>query len=374
MHGATNLALDPMTTSGEHPPFLFFVGSGRSGTTLIREMFNAHPDCAIPDETHFVPMLARHRWLYEKPGEPFRVDRLLRDLGTFEQFRRMLPSEVAERALAERPVIDYPDAIRRLYAAYAAREGKRTYGDKTPRYCLDVPILATLFPEARFVHVIRDGRDVALSVRAVSFGPDTIGGAALYWRNRALATRRFGEVLDPSRYTEYRHEDLLDDTEGVVRRLCGFAGLPFDPAMLTYHERIAPRTEAHHPHVHRPPTKGLRNWRSELTIEDVRIIELLAGDALDELGYDLATDEYSLEPDTERTARTEARKLRRTHLEWEASSFGIVSVPARRPPSVRRRYRAGWPIIEDTVTLDAPDAIEDADPVGVLDESGGDGA
>ena len=342
-------------------PFVFFVGSGRSGTTLIREIFNAHSELAIPDETHFVTMLAKHRWLYERPGEPFKTDRLLKDLSKYEQFRRMLDPRAAARALTDPPPVDYPDAIRRLYAAYAAGEGKSRYGDKTPRYCLETPLLATLFPEARFVHVIRDGRDVALSVRQVSFGPDTLGGAALYWRNRALATRRFGEVLDPDRYCEYRHEELLDDTEGVVRRLCDFLDLRFEPAMLTYHERIAPREEAHHPHVHKPPTKGLRNWRTELETEEVRLVELLVGDALDELGYDLATDEFILETERERELRAKARKIRREHLEWEAESFGIVSVPAKRPPSVRRRYRLGWPVVEDTVEI-GDETDEDAEP------------
>lgn len=339
---------------------MFFVGSGRSGTTLIREIFNAHSDLAIPDETHFVPMLAKHRWLYERPGEHFRTDRLLRDLAKYEQFRKMLSLDEASRALRDPDPVDYPDAIRRLYSAYAAKEGKTRFGDKTPRYCLEMPALASLFPEARFVHVIRDGRDVALSVRGVSFGPDDIGGAALYWRNRALATRRFGEVLDPDRYTEYRHEELLEDTEGVVQRLCSFLDLPFEPAMLTYHERIAPRPEAHHPHVHKPPTKGLRNWRTELSTEDVRLIELLVGDALDELGYDLATDQYTLPEETEKQLRIRARKVKREHLEWEAESFGFVQVPAKRPPSVRRRYRAGWPLIEETVEVDSEDS-PDAD-------------
>jgi hypothetical protein len=357
-----------MRSAGDHPPFLFFIGSGRSGTTLIREIFNAHPDCAIPDETHFVPMLAKHRWLYEPAEGGFRVDRLLRDLNSYEQFRRMLPAEEAKKALGQEPrPTDYPNAIRRLYATYAAREGKTRYGDKTPRYCLDVPTLAMVFPEARFVHVIRDGRDVALSVKQVSFGPDDLAGAAQYWRNRALATRRFGEVMDPWRYTEYRHEDLLENTEDVVRQLCEFADLKFEPEMLKYHERMTPRTEAHHPHVHRPPTKGLRDWRSELSLEQVRLIELLVGDALDELGYDLATDEFTLDRDTERNLRVEAKKMRRVHVEWEASSFGIVNVPARRPPSVRRRYRLGWPLREDTVEIEQLETDEDADPLGVLD-------
>lgn len=342
-------------------PFVFFVGSGRSGTTLIREIFNAHPELAIPDETHFVTMLAKHRWLYEPQGGEFRTDRLLRDLNKYAQFRKMLPSATAAAALKDPAPVDYPDAIRRLYAAYAASEGKTRYGDKTPRYCLEVPALATLFPEARFVHVIRDGRDVALSVKEVSFGPDHLGGAALYWRNRALATRRFGEILDPNRFFEYRHEELLDDTEAVVRKLCEFLALRFEPSMLTYHERMAPRTEEHHPHVHKPPTKGLRNWRTELSQSDVRLVELLAGDALDELGYDLATDEYTLDAETEKQLRTESRKIRRQHLEWEAESFGIVQVPAKRPPSVRRRYRAGWPLVQETVDIpdeDIPEADE----------------
>jgi hypothetical protein len=338
-------------------PFAFFLGSGRSGTTLIREIFNAHPQMAIPEETHFVPMLARKRRLYEA-SDGFHASRFLRDLRRFEQFEEMGLSEGAVKE-ALKPATDFPSAIRALYGLYASEQGKTRYGDKTPRYCLDMPMLATLFPEARFVHVVRDGRDVALSVKGVFFGPDTIGGAALYWRNRALATRRSGEYMDPSMYFEYRHEDLLEEPEAVVKEICDFLDLPFDPAMLRYHENKAPRTESHHPHAHKPPTKGLRDFRSELSPEDLRLVELLIGDALEELGYELATDERTVDQETERKLRAEVKKIARAHNNWEADGFSMVNVPAKRPPSMRRRFRLGLIPMRDMIEIEE---VADADP------------
>lgn len=324
-----------------HPPFLFVVGSGRSGTTLARTMLDAHPDLAIPDETHFVPRLARHRRKYERDGG-FDGAALLRDLEPFHQFARMgLDGGALRGELASAE--DYPDAIRRIYATYARARGKSRYGDKTPRYCLDMPMLALLFPEGRFVHVVRDGRAVALSVRGVSFGPDTIGGAALYWRNRALGARRTGEWLDPGRYLEYRHEELVADPEPILRAICDLIEVPYDDAMLRYHETAERSEVAHHPHVHEPPRADLRDWRTELSAEELRLVEILVGDALDELGYERATDDRTLAAEDEQRLRQEAKKLRRHHAAWEAKAFGFVTVPAVRGEGARRRFARAEP-------------------------------
>ncbi|MEX0668086.1 MAG: sulfotransferase, partial [Acidimicrobiia bacterium] len=165
----------------------------------------------------------------------------------------------------------------------------------TPGYVLDLDLLARLFPEARFVHVIRDGRDVALSYLERRFGPGDLGQAALYWRRRVTAGQEGGARLGPHRYQELRYEELIDDPEGIVKRVCTFIHLEYDPSMLRYFERADELTAAAaDPDAHQslalPPTHGLRDWRTQMEPSDVALFEGLAGGTLASLGYDRVFD------------------------------------------------------------------------------------
>ena len=115
-----------------------------------------------------------------------------------------------------------------------------------------------MFPEARFVHAVRDGRDVALA----HTDGTKIEQVAVSWKRRVGAGRAAGESLGPDRYIESRFEELIEDTEGSVRKLCDFLELSFDPQMLTYYERaddIVSTTAVpdRHKDIFLPPTKGL---------------------------------------------------------------------------------------------------------------------
>ena len=190
-------------------------------------------------------------------------------------------------ALNDPPAGDYSEAVRRLYGLYAGQRGKTRYGDKTQSNIHHLPLLADLFPEAKFVHAVRDGRDVALA----HTDGTKIEQVAVSWKRRVTAGREAGAALGPDRYIESRFEELIDDTESAVRRLCVFLGLPFDPQMLTYYERagdIVSTTAVpdRHKDIFLPPTKGLRDWRLELSDDQVARFEALAGPLLTELGYE----------------------------------------------------------------------------------------
>lgn len=273
----------------QRPPiFPFFVGAPRSGTTLFRAIFDFHPGMAVPDESNFVPILGRSRSRYERPYG-FAADALVEDLLRQRSFRRWgLTRDHVRNEFDAHPPRDYPDAIRGLFALFAQRQGKSRYADKTPRYILDIPLLAELFPEAKFIHIIRDGRDVALSVLDVDFGARSVGAAALSWKDFVKSGRESGRRLG-SRYCEINYEDVLKDPEATIAPLCGFVDLQFDPAMLRYFERserITAPAEWSRRHVLLPPTKGLRDWRSQMSGRDVVMFEALAGDMLEELGYE----------------------------------------------------------------------------------------
>lgn len=281
----------------ERPIFPFLVGSYRSGTTLMRLMLDSHPDIAIPHESYFIPQLWEHRLNRDAAGGPW-VDGFLDELLSHRWFRRWeLPEPAVRGALAEAAPTTYADAVRAVYAAYAVSRGKSRYGDKTPKYVIKMPLLARLFPEARFVHIIRDGRDVALSLLDVSFGPRTVEGAALLWRRMVMQGRRDGRRLD-GRYVEVRYEDLVAEPRPSMQRVCAFLDLPYDEAVLRYFERRDLHREIknpqHHRHIREPPTPGLRDWRTAMTPRDVAAFESIAGSLLERLGYPRAAKGLSL--------------------------------------------------------------------------------
>lgn len=274
--------------------FPFFVGTGRSGTTLIRALFDTHPQVAIPPVSDFVvPMLTR-KGRYEGPGS-FAIELFVSDLFAFERFRRwdLSLEEVAE-AIATLDPATCADAIVVLYQLYASKRDKTRYGDKTASYVLHMPLLAEAFPSSRFVHMIRDGRDVALSYmesKAQKWGPRNIRAGTVRWKRRIEEGRRAGTVLGPARYREVRYEDLVDSPIEVLKGLCEFLEVEFDEAMLSFHERageiVEPLTNpTANANIYRPLSRTSRDWKREMTPSELGFFETLAGSTLRRFGYE----------------------------------------------------------------------------------------
>jgi hypothetical protein len=309
--------------AGALPVFPFFLGCARSGTTLFRAIFTSHPDLAIPDETRYFSAMVNKRREYEKVTG-FDSERFVDDIFRHPAPPNWVKAEEVRGALASGPPPSYADAVRRVYGLYAAKSGKTRYADKTPLNALMIEPLAESFPESRFVHIIRDGRDVALSLMDRRFGQGHIMEAARYWRRRVTRGRAAGRRIGPGRYREVRYEGLLEDPERTVRELCEFIELPFEAVMLRYYDReqvFDPRPgAARNPSekFHLPPTKGLRDWRTQLSKGTLVQFEVAAGDLLDELGYGRGVERIPLWTTigarirgTGIDARLAARRLRR---------------------------------------------------------------
>ena len=265
------------------PPF-FIVGSARSGTTLLRLILNAHPDVAVPPESRFITEL----WRGQREVE---VAKFLGALAAHKRFQTWdLPIDAVAGELDDRPVVGYPDAIRAAFDAYANVNGKSRWGDKTPRYVEELDLIADLFPDARFIHLVRDGRNVALSYANVPFGPKTVGRAAALWRRRVIAGREKGSALGGRRYLEIYYEDVVEDAPGATKDICEFLDLEFDPGVLDYTERargsVLPRASMYNPHVTEPPRANVRSWQDSMPPSQIEIFEAVAGDALSLLGYE----------------------------------------------------------------------------------------
>jgi hypothetical protein len=285
-------------------PAPFVCGVTRSGTTLIRLMLDSHPELAIPGETHFLPKLIKR--CERGRVTPDELADLVVEHKRWGDFH-LDGDELRERWRALRP-LTAADAIRSFYLLYAEKQAKRRYGDKTPGYIKEMPRIQRVLPEVRFVHIVRDGRDVALSHLRMNWGPATVAESAELWVQRITKARRQAPRI--RHYTEVKFEDLVADTEGVLRRVCDFAELDFDPVMLDYHERAeqrlrekardlprrnrptqtaAARMDSHRLASEPPRSDRIGMWRERMSAEEVADYERVAGPLLVELGYELST-------------------------------------------------------------------------------------
>jgi hypothetical protein len=303
--------------AGSRFPFPFLVGSERSGTTLFRLMLDAHPDMAVPPESYFIIDLYRKRRSYERRDRPYDTIALANDLAGSRWFRAwgMPPRELAT-AMRREDNVDFAEAIRKVYRGYARMHGKSRYGDKTPAYVQHIGTLARVFADARFVHLIRDGRNVAMSLTEVNWGPGDLLEGALQWRERVLRGRRSGGELGAHRYLEVRYERLVSEPEPVLREVSEFLELPFDDAMLRHSETAAERIPGRPDGLHRraatAPVTDVRDWRRDMPREDLESIEAIAGDLLDELGYERAVPDPPRE--AKRRAQIAASRRARRHF------------------------------------------------------------
>jgi hypothetical protein len=315
-----------VTASPGGPPVLV-LGVRRSGTTLLRVMLDRHSELAVPDESYFVPQLADRHLRHVDP------DKFVDDLRRIDTLAEW---DVPLEKVRARVTVGMPTgaAIATVYAVYAEAHGKPRWGDKTPMYMQNLRLLERLFPDALFVHLIRDGRDAALSFLSMPKGlmtetwmqPRDVAGFADQWRAEVKAAQRLGRRVGDGRYLEVRYEDLVGDVESVLRRISTFARLPYEPAMADYAGNVDVSTKPHQQSLKRPPTAGLRDWRHQMSPEDVGAFDRVAGDLLDELGY-----ESHERPGAAAMLRRASYGTRAAA--WRAASFGL-----RRSPLWRRRH------------------------------------
>ncbi len=285
----------------DREPAVFVVGMNRSGTTLLRMMLDAHPQLTIPPETHFVPDLIKAaREPEATPESALAAMKSAREWGDFG-----FSDEQMLARLQALPKLRPGPAVRTFYEAYMEEQGKPRWGEKTPTYVQKMKLIQRALPEARFVHVIRDGRDVALSVLDRTVRELTAGDIAKRWRKKIGKAREDSPKLE--HYLEIRYEDLILETEPVLRRVSEFIDLPWDDSMLAYHERSGERLQemaralpgdgrakelsverrmATHAMTTKPPSVDrVARWRTQMTAEQRAEFEAVAGELLEELGY-----------------------------------------------------------------------------------------
>lgn len=274
--------------AGENRPF-FILGAQRSGTTLLRLMLNAHSRMAVPFESNFIPYMYRRIDEFGDLAQEANLRRLLDEIAAnrFVKRGQLLPD--AEDVVRRRPTT-YAEVVDAIFSVLAERQHKVRWGDKTPGYEVALDELWHLFPQALFIHLVRDGRDVALSHRRVSFRSSNLLKAAADWQRRTELAHKMGSMI-PQSFLEIRYEDLVRSTETTLRAICNFLGEDFEPPMLEHHERAkeAMPEDAlkwHASSVSKVDESKVFEWKTQMSIADRCIFDDIAGSTLELFGYE----------------------------------------------------------------------------------------
>jgi hypothetical protein len=263
---------------------VFVVGMNGSGTTMLLDCLGRHPSLyAFPKETRLIPYLMARQRVHGDLAVDANFKALWDEvlaLPAFSEVNGRVPVPLPED-WREHPR-SLPAILDAVFSWFAAREGKRRWCEKTPQHVQHLLALSLDFPRARFIHVIRDGRDCAVSFhRRWKRQPEL---TVFRWKKVVSMGRDQGRRLGPKRYLEVRYEDLTAQPEQALRRICQFLELPFDPQVL----------QSAQPYLKggrnaRRPVGGLQRnsgkWRRYFSPRTIERLERIAGRTLAGCGY-----------------------------------------------------------------------------------------
>jgi hypothetical protein len=321
---------------------IFVVGCPRSGTTLLQLMLHAHPRLAVPPENRYVlpAYFQRAEWGdLSKAGNRRKLAEVITGRGTgFRDFG-------LDRKAVRRRIVDSPptlgSVLETVMLCFAEAHGATRWCDKRPMYVRHVDILRRLFPDAQFVHLVRDGRAAAASLARMSWFSGDLAQAIGTWRLAMEHARAAREVLPADTWFDLNYEGLITEPEAQLRRLCSFLGEDFDPRMLepgAVRDRLVPDRKTWHANTAGPLLAArVDSWRFELSEADVAFLEAVAGRELRRAGYPVARHRVGVEPVRAARAELAYRRRRRWYLKEQALEAAAARV---EPYPIATLYRS----------------------------------
>ena len=272
-------------------PF-FIIGSGRSGNTLLRSILSGNSDVSIPPESYRIPFAIKKFHIFNNRDWEDIVPQVLKE---FEDCKEFYTWEI-DITDAQKRLENIADSKRtlsnifdELFCTYTEKHspGSKIWGDKTPMNTLYLDWIGTVFPRSKFIHIIRDGRDVASSYLKME-RYDTILEAANRWINSIESAQSFGSKIKEN-YIEIRYEELVTKPEEVIKDTCDFLDIDYDSKMLDHTKQVkklGDTDKEHHSNLSKPiSSDSVGKWRNNLSESDQESITKLLHKHLQRLGY-----------------------------------------------------------------------------------------
>ncbi|HPS63918.1 MAG TPA: sulfotransferase [Bacteroidales bacterium] len=295
-------------------PFFFILGRPRSGTTLLKTLFDAHPNVKIPPELPiFLPLYQKFRRVKRWDREHILsfVDHVFapnvfntRKIENLRIDRERFTADL----LAMENQCTIQDLLIKLNEhtfSVFPKEDIRLVGDKNPVYSVYMRRLIRIFPKAWFVCIVRDYRDNFVSLKNLEQNLMEAPVLTLQIARWKYVTRLFLKFQDkyPERFYLVRYEDLVMKPEETVRELCAFLSIPYHPEVFEFHRKKEEVMEAFsdariaaiHKSLMDPVNTGRMGlWQKQLTDLEVRIADQIAGHTADIMGYERKSRKFSL--------------------------------------------------------------------------------
>ena len=249
-------------------------------------MLDAHPRLHIPRESHFINELLSIYYPEKtlQANEILDAFELIKSQKRWQEWR--VDNDTVVRQLKTFHSLTLAAFIDLLFTHVTLLEKKSRWGDKTPNYILQIDKIKRIFPEAKFIHVVRDARDVCLSLLEKGWHGEWLREIAGRWASTVMAGRNQGSEIGPDSYIEISYEDLVTDSKATLQRICDFLGEKYFDTMLSFYEtvdgKVADReANAHKKLARAPKLSDIERWKKEMSLLQITTVESVAGSAME---------------------------------------------------------------------------------------------
>jgi len=282
----------PIHSNQMYNPF-FIIGSGRSVNTLVRSILERHPDVHIPPETYVLGVIIRQYKKYSYLPWDILLKIILAEIEYYPEFDcfnislRNLYNKLLSMPQEERTLASVLNNFYMFHTQHIKPHAIR-WGDKTPLNTYYLNDIVSVFPDALFVNLIRDGRDVILSYLKMG-RYKTIRECADRWQSSIEKAQNFAGHY-PTQYMDLRYEDLVQSPQKSVASLCDFLGLEYFDFMLEQDKNDVYLGDVekwnHHSNVKKPiNTSSIEKWKKEFKSYEINEINQYISTVLERLNY-----------------------------------------------------------------------------------------
>ncbi len=295
---------------------IFIMGCDRSGTTFLGSLVGAHSECIVTPESQFkIDCYSEKEKMFFSAKEAFTK---IINTKRFKIWNTNILFTQAELGQID----NYSDLVLQIVKKYNIDKQHKTtakiWVDHTPVNVEYVDLLKKFYPNAKFLHIIRDGRGVAASYKNVAWGPKTMHDIANHWLKK-LAYGFACEAKYPQDILSIHYEDLLSDTETAVKKITNFVGIKYEKNMLNANGLIVPEYTKHQHKLvgQKADTSRMEAWKKTLTGREIELFEYETKNMLNFLGYETLFSKPRGEKKHERLIFAIKHKYKKIISKWK---------------------------------------------------------
>jgi hypothetical protein len=309
---------------------VFIGGCSRSGTTLLGAMIGAHDAFICSPESHFKIDVLRAIKKQDISATPEEVLDFIKRHWRFKIWDLDLKPKTFLPAAGQNPSVGcLLNWVIDRYADQQAKSQAQIWVDHTPENISYTYSLLEVFPEAKFIHIIRDGRAIAASILPLDWGPNSIMKVSRWWMRMTSFGLAAEKALGPERVLRVKYEDLVLESEATMHTISQFLGIEYQPAMLQATGFNPPNytTQQHLLVGSTPDSKVINRWQQKLTDRQIEIFEHQTRDFMLSLGYPLRYGLHAKGPTFSEVQLDKVRELFRgeflNRLKWLKRSYPL---------------------------------------------------